>query len=177
MFAKVCAKNRRASDDYEDTFKKWMVWAAPHTSKRHAEIPKQEIQTVGNLRPRKMRDYVPHYGHQHLTEGKVSINREAAGQRGDANGTNAEPTSDAHADGNIHATHGNDHGDSDFEIEADAAEEAALVFLFTLVSMKRGLKLFGERGEEAVEAELRQVHDRNVMMAEPHQPQQRHRRR
>jgi hypothetical protein len=30
--------------------------------------------------------------------------------------------------------------------------------------MKRGLKMFGERGETAVEAELQQLHDRKVMM-------------
>ena len=42
-----------------------------------------------------------------------------------------------------------DHGD---EIEEET--DAALGFILTQVSMKRGLQLFGDKGREAVEAEL-----------------------
>jgi hypothetical protein len=47
---------------------------------------------------------------------------------------------------------------------SEMAEEAVLGFGLTQVSMKRGLKMFGERGEAAVEAELQQLHERKVMM-------------
>jgi hypothetical protein len=83
---------------------------------------------------------------------KCPLTGEAAGHRGDASGNNDTTMETAHADGNIHATHGNDHGDADFDIELDAAEEAVLGFLFIQVSMKRSLKLFGERGEAAIKA-------------------------
>jgi hypothetical protein len=45
----------------------------------------------------------------------------------------------------------------------DPQEEALLGFVFTQVSMKRGLRMFGRQGEEAVEAELQQLHDRRVI--------------
>jgi hypothetical protein len=44
--------------------------------------------------------------------------------------------------------------------EVDEGEEDAVIgFVLTQVSMKRGLKMFGRKGEEAVEAELQQLHD------------------
>jgi Reverse transcriptase (RNA-dependent DNA polymerase) len=42
-------------------------------------------------------------------------------------------------------------------------DDSVLGFIFTQVSMKRGLKMFGDKGREAVEAELHQLHDRKVM--------------
>jgi Reverse transcriptase (RNA-dependent DNA polymerase) len=50
------------------------------------------------------------------------------------------------------------HGETD-----EAAEAAVLGFIFTLVSMKKGLKLYGDRGEAAVEEKLQQLHDQKVM--------------
>jgi hypothetical protein len=46
---------------------------------------------------------------------------------------------------------------------ADAAEAAVLGFIFAQVSMKKGLKLYGNKGEAAVEEELQQLHNRKVM--------------
>jgi hypothetical protein len=45
----------------------------------------------------------------------------------------------------------------------DPQEEALLGFVFMQVSMKRGLRMFGGHGEEAVEAELQQLHDQCVI--------------
>jgi hypothetical protein len=46
---------------------------------------------------------------------------------------------------------------------AEQSEDALIGFVMTQVSMKRGLKMFGRKGEEAVEAELQQLHDRGVI--------------
>jgi hypothetical protein len=49
------------------------------------------------------------------------------------------------------------HGETDEA--ADAAEAAVLGLIFTQVSMKKGLKLYCDRGETAVKEELKQLHD------------------
>jgi hypothetical protein len=45
----------------------------------------------------------------------------------------------------------------------DPHDEALLGFVFTQVPMKRGLRMFGQCGEEAVKAKLQQLHDWRVI--------------
>ena len=47
-----------------------------------------------------------------------------------------------------------DHGD-----KIEEGTDAVLGFILTQVSMKRGLKLLGDKGCEAVQAELEQLHE------------------
>ncbi|MGL4350555.1 MAG: reverse transcriptase domain-containing protein, partial [Plesiomonas shigelloides] len=59
--------------------------------------------------------------------------------------------------GHLHATFAESNG-----VDNDAEDEV-LGFAMQQVSMKKGIKLFGEKGTAAVETELQQLHDRKVM--------------
>jgi hypothetical protein len=109
----------------------------------------------------------------------------AAGQRGESAsrgadpptlkyqrvGSNTRPISQARTDNGVtHATvemvtietvhedegEGGQHNHGGDEAED---EDAVLGFLLTQVLMKKGLKLFGDKGREAVEVELQQLHE------------------
>jgi hypothetical protein len=54
-------------------------------------------------------------------------------------------------------------GEHHHEDGAAEDEDAVLGFLLTQVSMRKELKLFGDKGREAVETELQQLHERQVM--------------
>jgi Reverse transcriptase (RNA-dependent DNA polymerase) len=80
--------------------------------------------------------------------------------------TGAGVVHDLTPDDNIHASSKNankkeNHHGTVETVPSD--EDAVLGFIFTQVSMKRGLKMFGDKGREAVETELHQLHDREVM--------------
>jgi hypothetical protein len=84
------------------------------------------------------------YGHLNATASKPGENRRSDSILG--------PGENPRSDDGVEETEG-----------GNPQEEALLGFVFTQVSMKRGLRMFGRRGEEAVEAELQQLHDRRVI--------------
>ena len=134
------------------------------------------VRTREGMRPRRR----PTYGHLNATrgappmgeaEGDLTGSRASTGNRGTIIvETVVEDSTDDGGRGNAEFEHAetpqsNDggiyHGEADEA--ADAAEDAVLGFIFTQVSMKKGLKLYGDRGEAAIEEELQQLHDRKVM--------------
>jgi Reverse transcriptase (RNA-dependent DNA polymerase) len=142
-------------------------------------------RTRDGMRNRRERDYSHLFGHgqQHVTNGatlgaqagEVSGDRVATGNRGTIvvetvveetdNGDVLSPC--PNRDGDNTAQTDQDGGrDPKAETDAadDAAEAAVLAFIFAQVSMKKGLKLYGDKAEAAVEEELQQLHDRKVMM-------------
>ena len=122
------------------------------------------------LRARRNRDYTHRYGNANVVVETVTEDSTDDGDATDVTTDHGEVHNRGHTEGTTHATsahtqlEGNHHGEIDADAANDATEAVVIGFIFAQVSMKKGLKLYGDRGEDAVQQELQQLHDRRVMM-------------
>jgi Reverse transcriptase (RNA-dependent DNA polymerase) len=137
---------------------------------------KYKVRTREGMRPQRR----PTYGQLNTTRGAAPVgqaegdmigSRASTGNRGTIIvETVVEDSMDSDGRGDAKIEHAetpqsNDGGFYNGEADeaADAAEAAVLGFIFTQVSMKKVLKVYGDKGEAAVEEELQQLHDQKVM--------------